>query len=67
VSDPTPKDISVGMIDMSLRELLLHMASKGLDHAVLVIPGNATRVSITLANEEKMRRITREVQRILTP
>lgn len=70
MSDPTPKEISIGLLDMSVRDLLLHMITSKLDHSVLIIPGTDPRVDmrvcVTIASEEETRRITKEVQRILT-
>ena len=61
------KDISMATLDTSIRQLLVHMIDKKLDHAVLVIPGSKVRVSVTVATESKTDEITRQVKRILGP
>jgi len=66
MSDPIPKNLAMGSLDMSLRDLLLHMTKNRLDHAVLVIPGTELRISITTASLNKTDLITKAVQRILT-
>jgi hypothetical protein len=67
MSDPIPKELALGSLDMSLRELLVHMTERHLDHTVLVISGTPVRVSITVASVQKTDLITKAVQRILTP
>ena len=52
-------------MDMSLRDLLVHMMEKHLDHVVLKIPGTPVQVSVTVASAGKMVRITEQVERIL--
>lgn len=67
MSDPTPKELAIGSLDMTVRQLLVHMMDRGLDHVVLVLPGTPVRVSITVASVNKTELITKAVQRILTP
>lgn len=63
---PTPSNIGAGHLDMSLRELLVHMMDNSLDHVVLKIPGSPVDVSVTVSSAEKTAEITRQVERILT-
>jgi hypothetical protein len=64
---PTPSNISAGSLDMTLREMMIHMAEKRLDHVVLVIPNTPTQVTITIASEAKTKAITEQVERIFRP
>lgn len=61
---PTPKDVGVGSLDMSLRDLLTQMMDRKLDHVVLMLPGIPVQVSVTVGSVEKTRQITMEVQKI---
>lgn len=67
MSDPTPKELALGSLDMTVRELLVHMMDRRLDHTVLVLPGTPVRVSVTVASVNKTDLITKAVQRILAP
>lgn len=62
---PTPAGFYAGSLDMTLRELLVHMTSNRLDHAVLVIPGADARVTITVADEQKTAQLTKQVEKLL--
>lgn len=67
MTDPIPKELALGSLDMSVRDLLVHMMDRGLDHTVLMLPGTPVRVSVTVASVNKTDLITKAVQRILTP
>lgn len=67
MSDPIPKELAFGSLDMTVRELLVHMMDRRLDHTVLLIKGANVRISITAANQQKTDLITKAVQRILAP
>lgn len=62
-----PSDVSGGSLDMTLRELLVHMLDKRLDHVVLIpaIPGGDVQISVTVAGARKTREITAAVGQIV--
>lgn len=65
MSDPIPKNIAFGSLDMTLRDILIHMLEIKNDHAVIIIPNSHVRLGITVAPPEKMDRITHHVAKIL--
>lgn len=65
MSSPPPDNVSVGSLDMPLRELLVHMVDGKLDHVVLVPPGIGVHITVTVASVSNTRKITAEVGRIL--
>ncbi len=63
---PKPKEIGIGSLDMTLRELLVEMMAKKLDHVVLILPGQPVQISVTVGSPQKTAQITTQVQRIIS-
>jgi len=66
MTNPIPKALGIGTLDMTLRDLLVQMMEAKLDHTVLILASADVRVSVTVASSEKTALITQAVQRILS-
>jgi hypothetical protein len=61
-----PTDIFQGTIDMSLRDLLQHMADRKLNHVILIAdPGVPLRITVTIGSPSVTRKITKAIANIL--
>jgi hypothetical protein len=61
---PQPSFVCQGSLDMTLRDLLLHMAEHKLNHVVIHLPGCSLGVAVTIATKAQVDELTQVAERI---
>lgn len=60
-----PDHVASGHLDMTLRQLIVHMLDHNLDHAVLVLDEAAPCICVTITPVDKADLVTTAITRVL--